>query len=464
MLGRRRERDPRPVDTRARTRADHGDARQRGRRSAGRPDRDRRARELAGPVGQRDQCPVRARRDIGRFDLSGVPAIVQAIDCPDAGRATQQHGIRRYPAVHRDDEALAGAHRHRRGVVRIQELARNVGGDPVDRPPGDRHGIIGALVELADEERVVKHDVRRRVGGQADVVVIVPEHERLRIDRIDERRGPGARAEPLPTSHRRRVERARQGERPEGTVGRIREPRAPVRGRASRDGEADLCAHLAAWFGARREIARRRTSGSEDIEPRRPGRARPRARGDGAERSCVEPHRRTIRAPELDLAERSGFRSIAAARGRHLENQLVGRDRVRQPELVPAGPERIEAHVREPLDRVSLAGMDIEHVGAGPEDLHVRDRRGLAERDPDMRRAGCRIARRRPSDARIAIEQRPSARVARSVDVLHARRRDSSGNDLVRFTVAAVVRAAREDAEHCSDHGQPRLTTPCCWH
>jgi len=73
--------------------------------------------------------------------------------------------------------------------------------------------VVCAPVELADEEGVVNDDVGRRVGRKAHVVVVLAERERLRIDRIDERRGPGPRAEPLPPAASGRVERARQNER-----------------------------------------------------------------------------------------------------------------------------------------------------------------------------------------------------------------------------------------------------------
>jgi hypothetical protein len=70
----------------------------------------------------------------------------------------------------------------------------------------------------------VNDDVGRRVGRETNVVVVLAENQRLRIDRIDERRWSGAGAEPLPAPRRGSVEGARQDERPEGAVGCVEEP------------------------------------------------------------------------------------------------------------------------------------------------------------------------------------------------------------------------------------------------
>ena len=147
----------------------------------------------------------------------------------------------------------------RRNLVRVFPRSGLPPGLPPRRCRCSRHDRVRIAVERVEH---CTSGVRTRwelecvrVGRrEADIVVVVAEHERLRVDRIDERCGSGVRTEPLPASHRRRVERTREDERSEGAVGRIGEPRTTVRSRVPREREAELAARLATGFGARRKV------------------------------------------------------------------------------------------------------------------------------------------------------------------------------------------------------------------
>ena len=73
-------------------------------------------------------------------------------------------------------------------------------------------------------------------------------------------------------------------------------------------------------------------------------------------------HEQSPTAPARSYATpiASQDRRIAAARAREL--QLVRRGGVRQAERVPAGSERLEAHVPETMDRAAVACVGTERV------------------------------------------------------------------------------------------------------